>query len=89
MLVLAPDSCARYVAWYNSKNPENILDGCLYYIGTGYKGNKLVKIENFMNSDDTGIISYGSPIANDLKKQIVFFETVHRESQGNKKNVIE
>lgn len=38
-----------------------------------------------MDDGDIGIISYGSPIANNLQRQIIFFEKVYQESQENKK----
>lgn len=37
-LLIPPLAYPKYVAWYNSKNPENILDGCLYYVGVSHKG---------------------------------------------------
>lgn len=86
LLIFPPFSFPRYVAWYNSKNPENILEGCLHYAGKDYKheGFYRLKIKNYLDSSEFSISSIDSPIASNDKKREAFFQKIFQEKQRKK-----
>lgn len=89
-LIFPPFSFTKYIAWYNSKNPENILEGCLYYLGESNKnsargGFYRMRIEKFRVNHDLNISSIHSPIANDDKRRERFFRKISQENQPKRK----
>lgn len=89
-LLFPPLSFPKYIAWFNSRKTENILEGCLYYLGENKQnsargGFYRFQIENFMESHDLNISSINSPIANDIKKRDAFFKQIYQENLPRKK----